>query len=219
MGGNCQNSCLWLQDCTVLSHKSFTAVSGNCLFGEESISLDFFLTSFREYIAAEDGEVLDACFSDAFDADDKDILEFLSTFKCFRMSRKDNIQKIILELAHQELIQKPQYVVNSWAPIINSLRSHYHFQTLEDLKGPYDTKQPTAKRLTKLFRAEPSNDAERQSLEHLKIFVKSLEGKALNKFLQFCTSSDVITTDGIEVSFYLWRVYNDVLWLEHVCLC
>ena len=113
----------------------------SCLFGEESVSPDFLLTSFREYIAAEDREVLDACLSDAFDLDDKDILEFLSTFKCFRMPSKDNIQKIILELAHQELIQKPRYVVNSWAPIVNSLCSHYHFQTLEGLKGLYDQQQ------------------------------------------------------------------------------
>lgn len=45
-----------------------------------------------------------------------------------------------------------------------------------------------------------------QSLEHLKRFVKSLEGKALNKFLQFCTGGDVITTDGIEVSFLSLQV-------------
>ena len=65
----------------------------SCLFGEENISPDFLLTSFSEYIAADDREVLDACLSDAFDPDDKDTLEFLSTFMCFRMPRKDNIQK------------------------------------------------------------------------------------------------------------------------------
>lgn len=173
----------------------------SCLFGEESISPDFLLTSFREYIAAEDREVLDACLSDAFDPDDKKTLDFLSKFKCCRTPSKYNIQKIIVELARQELIQKPQYVVNIWDPIVNTLRSHYYFQTLEGLKGLYDSKRQTAERLIKLFRAEPSNDAERQCLEHLKSFVKSLEGKALNKFLQFCTGSDVITTDCIEVSF------------------
>lgn len=121
----------------------------SCLFGKESISPDFLLTctSFREFIAGEDREVLDACLSDAFDPYDKDTLEFLSTFKCFRMPSKDNIQKIILELPHQELIQKSQYMVNSWAPIVSSLRSHYHFQTLEGLKGLYDTKRPTAKKI------------------------------------------------------------------------
>ena len=56
-------------------------------------------------------------------------------------------------------------------------------------------------RLIKLLRVEPSNDAEWQSLEHLRRFVKSLQGMALNKFLQFSTGSYVITTDGTEVSF------------------
>lgn len=104
MGGNRHNSCLWVQYCTVLSHRSFTTIFGtlpSCYFW---------------YL--EDREYLDACLSDAFDPDDKDTLEFLPTFKCFRMPRKDNIQNIILELAHQEMIQKPRYVVNSWAPIV-----------------------------------------------------------------------------------------------------
>ena len=40
----------------------------SCLFGEESITPNFLLASFRQYIAAEDREVLDTCLSDAFDA-------------------------------------------------------------------------------------------------------------------------------------------------------
>lgn len=43
----------------------------SCLFGEESITPDLLLASFREYIAAEDREVLDKCLSDAFDPEDK----------------------------------------------------------------------------------------------------------------------------------------------------
>ena len=81
-----------------------------CLFGEKSITPVFLLNSFREYIAAEDREVLDIWLRDDFDPqdhhgnDDDDVLEFLSTFKCFRKPDKDNIRSIISELAHQELI-------------------------------------------------------------------------------------------------------------------
>ena len=62
------------------------------------------------YIAAEDREVLDMCLRGDFDPqdhdgnDDDDVLEFLSTFKCFRKPDKDDIRSIISELAHQELI-------------------------------------------------------------------------------------------------------------------
>lgn len=117
------------------------------------------------------------------------------------MPNKNNIETIIMELAHQELVQKPRYVLNSWAPILDSLRFDHSFQTLEGLKELYDRKRPTARKINNLFKAEPSNDAERQSLGHLKRFVKSLEGKALAKFLHFCTGSDIITCDDIEVSF------------------
>ena len=69
-----------------------------CLFGEKSITPVFLLNSFREFIAAEDREVLDIWLRDDFDPqdhdgndDDDDVLEFLSTFKCFRKPDKDNI--------------------------------------------------------------------------------------------------------------------------------
>ena len=88
------------------------------LFGEESITPEFLLKSFREYIAAEDREVLDLCLRHDFHLqdddgnDNDDVLEVLSTFKCFRIPNKDNIRSIISELAHQELIYKPRYVFN-----------------------------------------------------------------------------------------------------------
>lgn len=175
----------------------------SCLFGEESITPEFLLESFREYIAPEDKEVLDKCMGDAFDPNDEDTLEFLSTFKCFKLPTKDNVKTIIVELAHQELIQKPKYVLICWTPIVNLLRQEDCFQTLEGLKQLYQNKRPTAKKIVKLFKVETSNDAERQSLDYLKRFVKSLEGPALAMFLHFCTGSDVITCDSIEISFTL----------------
>ena len=87
-----------------------------CLFGEKSITPVIPLKSLREYIAAEDREVLDMCLGDDFGPqdhdgnDDDDVLEFLSTCKCFRKPDKDKSRSIFSELAHQELIQKPRYV-------------------------------------------------------------------------------------------------------------
>ena len=89
-----------------------------CLFGEKSITLEFLLKRFREYIVAKDREVLDMSLRDYFDPqdhdgnDDDDVPEFLFKCKCFRKPDKDNIRSIISELAHQELIQKPRYVLH-----------------------------------------------------------------------------------------------------------
>ena len=140
----------------------------SCLFGEECITLEFLLASFKEYIPAEDQDVLDQCLSDTFDKDDNDdndVIEFLSSLKCFRLASQENIQEIIHELAHQELIQKPRYIVNCWSPILHSLQDHQEFKTFEGLKEFCKSKTPSAKRL---FQAEPSNDTERECLGHLK---------------------------------------------------
>ncbi|XP_028417887.1 uncharacterized protein LOC114542566 [Dendronephthya gigantea] len=145
----------------------------SCLFGEECITTEFLLATFKEYIPAEDQDVLDQCLGDSFDKDAEDVSDFLSSLKCFRVASQENIKEIINELAHQELIQKPRYIVNCWAPMLHMLQEHKAFQTFEDLKELYKSKTPTAKKIIKLFRAEPSNDAERESLAHLKRFVKS----------------------------------------------
>ena len=173
----------------------------SCLFGDECITVEFLLASFKEYIPAEDQDVLDQCLSNTFDKDDKEVIDFLTSLKCFRLASQENIQEIIHELAHRELVQKPRYIVNCWSPILCSLQDHQEFQSFEDLKEFYKSKAPSAKKIIRLFQAEPSNDAERECLAHLKRFVKSLEGHALGKFLHFCTGSDVITCDSITVTF------------------
>ena len=169
------------------------------LFGDEVINDDFLLKSFRDFVAAEDKQVLDNCLMDSFEADD-DFIDFLSSFKCFKVATVDNIHSIITELAQQELVQKPRYVVDCWAPTLHLLRSDPGFQTLDGLQQLYESKQPTAKKIIKLFRADPVNDAQRQSFDHLKRFVKSLEGNSLSTFMRFLTGSDVLTENFIQIS-------------------
>ena len=52
-----------------------------------------------------------------------------------------------------------------------------------------------------MLKAESPNDHQKQALDHLKRYIRSLEGKALERFLHFVTSSDVIACDHITVEF------------------
>lgn len=81
--------------------------------------------------------------SEEFDPNDEDALEFLSSFKCFRVPTKETIHKIVQELSHQELIQKPRYILNCWSPIVAHLKSDLSFKSKEGIKELYDAKQPT----------------------------------------------------------------------------
>ena len=175
-----------------------------CLFGEDSMDKEFLLKSYRCYVAPDDRKVLDMAMAQSkdFDFNDEDLLDFLSANRCFKAPTAENIASIIFELAHQELIQKPRYITNCWSPVLKLLQSgpDSTFKTPAGVVELYEKKHPTAKKVNKLFHADMSSDAERPSMHHLR-YVKSLKGKALERFLHFTTGSDVLTCDSIEILF------------------
>jgi hypothetical protein len=93
----------------------------SCLHGEEFKTTDDLLTSFSYYITSDEREVMQKCLSGELECQDEDVLEFLSSYKCFRQPTKENIKVILHELVHQEMIQRPQYIAKAWGPILNAL--------------------------------------------------------------------------------------------------
>lgn len=172
-----------------------------CLFGEDNLGRELLLNSFRDYVTLEDRRVFDNCMNENCDLEDEDILDFLSMFKCFKLPTKDNIKEIMFELAHQELLQKPRYIIHCWSPVLRMLQYDDIFKTQEGILQLYTSRQPTAKKLIKLINAETGNEIERLTIDHLKRYIRSLEGKAIERFLHFITGSDCITCTSIEVTF------------------
>ena len=105
-----------------------------------------------------------------------------SSFKCYKIPTKDNIFALLHELAHQEIVQKPRYIVDCLAPILNAMRVYTPFQTIEDLKTFYNAKKATTKKIISLLSASPEPGAEQSSFEYFKRFVKSLNGSDLGSF-------------------------------------
>ena len=44
----------------------------------------------------------------------------------------------MFEIAHQEIIQKPKYILNCWAPILESLKVFSYFQSIKGVENMYD---------------------------------------------------------------------------------
>ena len=175
---------------------------GSCLFEERDISDSFLLEAFSLYISKDEAETLKQCKEGKLEANDDDILEVLSSYKCFKSPTKENIELIITQLAHQELVQKPRYISNCWKPVITSLKSFSQFRSLGSMTEMYEAKKPTGKKAIKLLVANPQNESERSSFDHLKRYIKkSLDEVALKAFLQFTTGSDVIAVTEITASF------------------
>ena len=177
------------------------AFVASVFFGEESLTPEFLIQSFKSYLSQDESKVLEKALGNDFDPKDEDLLDLLSNFNCYKSPAKTNIFNIVHELAHQELVQKPRYIVDCLAPIINRMRVYTPFQTMEDLQKLYNEKKPTAKRVINLLSANPTPGDEQNSLEHFKRFVKSLNGNDLGGPLQFLTGSNIILCETVTVTF------------------
>ena len=107
------------------------AFIATCLFGDDSITAECLLDSFEAYISKDEQETMNKCLSGDFDP--KDVLDLLSSYNCYRNPTKENIRLTLEELAHQELLQKPQYIANVWNQELESLKGFpefSHFQSL-----------------------------------------------------------------------------------------
>ena len=91
------------------------------------------------------------------EANDDDVLEVLSSYKCYKNPTKENIELIITQLVNQELEQRPRYISNCWKPIITSRKSFSQFRSLDSIIEMYGAKKPTGKKVIKLLVANPQN--------------------------------------------------------------
>lgn len=172
------------------------------LHGEDSVSCEVLLNSFMEYMAEDEREVVDNLMKNRSQiCKNEDLLEVLGSYKCYLNPTEENIEDILCQLAHQELIQRPRYVSNCWATILQSLKSHPAFQDVASILCFYQERKPTSKKVLKILDASPENEAQRNAFDHLVRYIKSLGGN-VTAFLQFTTGSDIILEgQKLKVSF------------------
>lgn len=135
------------------------------------------------------------------DVDADDLLEFLGNYKCYKLPNKENVQEILSELAHQELIQRPRYIAQCWSQPLSALKHRKEFQTPQDITSLYEKKRPSTKKVIRSLLASPVTDAERQSLDFLKKSIRSLDDKSLQSFLKFTTGCCTMMDQGLTISF------------------
>ena len=180
-----------------------SAFIASCLFPEELLPTEWLVESFHHYISKDESETLKRSVTDECldPSTDEDVIDVLTSYKCRRVVRKDTMPKIIEELAHQEIIQRPKYVANAWSPILKELQRFNEFKTVDSLVSLYEAKKPTQKKICQLFTTNPTTDAQRECFSYLKRFVKSLDDNLVSVFLQYVSGSNIIAVDSIEVTF------------------
>ncbi|KAK2559076.1 hypothetical protein P5673_018721 [Acropora cervicornis] len=172
----------------------------SCLWifcGKESLAPDCLFESFKLFISEEDRQVVDKSLGKDFDPNDDDLLEFLSSFRCYKSPTLNNIKTLMNELAFQEIVQKPGYIVDCLSLVLAALRVFPPFEG----EPFYIAKKPSPKKVIKLLSVYPQPGAEQNSFDYLKQYIKTLPSGELENPLQFLTGSNIITCENIDVTF------------------
>ena len=138
---------------------------------------------------------------ESFEENDDALMDLLSAYKCYRLPTKTTLKEILLEISHQELIQKPRYVSNCFSEILLHLHKPLYRST-EDVVTAYKDLVPSATKVIKCIKVpETMSEQERDIHSYLVQFIKTLEFKDLSKLLRFVTGSENMPNDGITLKF------------------
>ncbi|CAB4007485.1 Hypothetical predicted protein [Paramuricea clavata] len=132
------------------------------LFESEKIPDELLMESFLGYVSKDERELINTAIKDddLNDSQEKEWLDFLKRFDCRTIPKKEDRQTIILELAHKEMVQIAQFIIDSWRkPFKENLANRDAFSSMESLEEIYQNARPTVKRVLNLIRSEPTISA------------------------------------------------------------
>ncbi|KAK3097567.1 hypothetical protein FSP39_010956 [Pinctada imbricata] len=165
-----------------------------CMYGRFS---DNILDSFFKYIPENDAKTLRAALDDVSSVDEEELYDIFSQFDLKRVPRQTNMDRIIREMAHKELIQAAMFVSDCWYPVLRGLHL-----PVEKLLSLYKDLIPNPRRVLSLLKFPDDLCADGQTTSnHLKRFIRGLDDNLLTRFLRFCTGADLLTEGSITVSF------------------
>lgn len=177
------------QDCQYLPNKFAIP------FLEQVLFLDVFSdlkTHFLQFVSSQECEVLMQAISDFSAVDCDDLVEVLDCYGCRRRITADTLPTILDEIAHKELVQTPKFVIDCWRE-----NTHHHLSL-----SPEALTKIFSVVLCKLLKfAVDLTPKQKEVGNYLKRFIRELDESKLQKFLRFCTGSDLVVTDSIYVEF------------------
>ena len=109
---------------SMLSHAFIVSV----LFGENSVHEET-LQSFQNYIAKDEDYIVAEALKGNLDLNE--LIDVLDRFGCRKFPNQENARDLTLEVAHKEMVQKPQYVADAWRETSMILKGKEQMATIE----------------------------------------------------------------------------------------
>lgn len=141
----------------------------SCMFGKFQ---DDLLDAFMQYIPKNDAETLQAALKDVNSVDQSELYDIFTQHELKRVPRQANMERILREMAHKELLQAAMFVIDCWSPVLREM--HLPQDKLQSL---YKDLIPTPRRVISLLKF-PENMCEDSTTtsHHLKRFIYKGDG-------------------------------------------
>ena len=121
-----------------------------------------------KYLSTEEEELITSYLGkSSFPEDNDELFDFLGRFNCRSLVNESNLKKILVEIANQELIQKPHVMLATWQPLVQELKHYPQFQDCSAVLRLYDEIKPTKKKVLEKFSADPKSEGNRDALKFL----------------------------------------------------
>lgn len=171
------------------------------IFGEHSVSSDQLFESLLMYLSHSERDLVLSALKNELSGDEKDeLLDLMDRMGVKQIPSPGNLKKILFQVAHKQLIQKPKYALDYMSEGSgNILRQH--LKSSLELTQIYSEKNPTTRKVLKLIDASPSTAAESQSLQFFRQYIRGQDEAGLRRLLRFLTGSDVLCISKINVIF------------------
>ena len=143
------------------------------------------LPTFLEYVSDSERELLKQAMNNFSEVDKDALLEVMETYQVRRVVRKDNINDILQDAAHRNLIQALSYICRCWHALFINKLSPILKSSLKDV-----CKQalPTPKRVTEaIILPDAATEAERNTGKLLLKYIRYLSSEKLAAFMRFTT--------------------------------
>ncbi|XP_076866803.1 uncharacterized protein LOC143518217 [Brachyhypopomus gauderio] len=173
-----------------------------CTQGIDSVDESLLMSSFVNYLSSAERACVEKALQGNMDEIDKeDLLDLFTRMGSHILPPEDNMQTAILTMAHKVLLQEPKFVIDCFSYIMTTL--HCNLLTKESVLKLYESKQATNRKVAQILKPSKEflNQHEQVVLNHLMRYVRSVDQRRLESFLRFCTGSNVMCKDKIEVTF------------------
>ena len=128
-----------------------------------------------------------------------EVLEFLEAHEVTTWTNSNNFSKVVMEMAHKEIIQNVAYISKVWFP--DFVEGGTAPSKLDDL---WENLRPTPTKVVAKLHSDPVMSALQQKVSHyLKKFIRSSPDKQPQTFPRFCRGSDPMVVEKIYVRFYV----------------